>query len=110
MIFKIFIIISLLAVSIYSDSVENTAEPTIDCDFFFQESRDTALINFIIKNDLKNDYENRNENLESCFHFLGKFFLIIDQYRYRNENGKIQQEDQHENKRAFKNKFSLNMI
>ena len=82
---KIFLIIALLglAVSAYSNSFENSYsyETIIDCDSFYDESGDYLLGSFVSKNDLQYDYDRRNDSYEACFHFLGKFSLLIDQYR-----------------------------
>ena len=96
MIFKEFLLI-LLLVSIFSNSVESTK---FNCDSLFLEAEDTYLGQFLFRHDLMGDYERRNQNFEACFHFLGRFFLLIDQYR--NEEGK--QDSLKVNKRTSKMK------
>ncbi len=93
MIFKEFLLV-LLLVSIFSKSVESK----INCDSLFLEAEDTYLDHFLIRHDLMGDYERRNQSYEACFHFLGRFFLLIDQYR--NEEGK--QDNLKVNKRKLK--------
>ncbi len=93
MIFKEFLLV-LLLVSIFSKSVESK----INCDSLFLEAEDTYLDHFLIRHDLMSDYERRNQSYEACFHFLGRFFLLIDQYR--NEEGK--QDNLKVNKRKLK--------
>jgi hypothetical protein len=85
MFLKTILIISLAVASIYSRSVEN-AETTVDCDALYSESGDDSLSSFIQRHGLKTDYERRNDSFDSCFQFLGKFILKIDQYR--DEEGK----------------------
>ena len=109
--FKIFLLISLLAVSsIYSfdsASVENqsfesssSSSTSVDCDSLYVEAEDRGLIKFLTRNGLLDEYERRNENQVACLQFLGKFFSKIDQYR--KEEG--QQEDFKLNKRGYKKK------
>ena len=79
---KFLIISILLLTTIHSDSIENYLdESLVDCDSLFIESNDKFLGIFLIKNDLFTEYERRNDNYKSCFHFLGIFFQLIDQYR-----------------------------
>jgi hypothetical protein len=110
--FKIFLLISLLAVSsIYSfdsasvenqsfESASSSSSTSVDCDLLYVEAEDKGLIKFLTRNGLLHEYERRNENQVACLEFLGKFFSKIEQYR--KEEGK--QEDFKLNKRGYKKK------
>jgi hypothetical protein len=108
--FKIFLLISLLAVvsSIYSfdsasvenQSFESSSSTSVDCDSLYVEAEDRGLVKFLTRNGLFDEYERRNENQVACLEFLGKFFSKIEQYR--KEEGK--QEDFKLNKRGYKKK------
>jgi hypothetical protein len=90
--FKAFLFILFLAGS----SIESFE--LVDCDSLFLEAEDAYLGEFLIRHDLINDYERRNQDYDACFHFLGRFFLLIDQYR--SEEGK--QDAFKFNKRAYR--------
>jgi hypothetical protein len=94
--FKAFLIISLLSVpSIHSDSYENTYEPLINCDALYGVYND--LSDFIIRHELQLDYDRRNDNYETCFYFLNKLSLFLDNY----QNQKV---ENNMNKRAYPKK------
>jgi hypothetical protein len=63
------------------DEIEDNKKSDVNCDLLFIESEDKYLVRFLIRNYLFIDYEKRNDNYESCFHFLGRFFQLIEQYR-----------------------------
>jgi hypothetical protein len=98
MIFKTFLIISVIIVSIYSESVENISNESVNCDTFFVEAEESLLEQFIQRKGLQQEYEERNDSFDSCLKFLDKFILLVDEYR--KEEGK--QADYILQKRAYK--------
>jgi len=103
MIFKASIIFAVLAVSVYSQSsaeIENKlvgAEPQLNCDSFFEETENRGLLEkFLQKNDLIQDYVERNDNFVTCMSFLEKFLPLLGQYRREEEQKKQQVEEEEE--------------
>lgn len=101
MIFKTFLIISVIILSVYSESVENMSDETsssVNCDTFFVEAEESLLEQFIQRKGLQQEYEERNDSFDSCLKFLDKFIILVDEYR--DEEGK--QDDYKLQKRAYK--------
>ena len=92
MIFKAFIIISLFSAALIYSAAIAKRSTKFDCDSLLTESEDIYLGEFLKKFDIQHDYEKRNKNDIACFHFLSRFFALID---------KCKEEDQQQNKLIF---------
>ncbi len=100
-----FLIIFLFSVAI--DLILAANDKNIDCDSIFEEAEESYLAEFVKKHDLQNDFEARNQNYESCLHFLGKLSTLINEYKEQEEENKPQDEFKFI-KRTLKKKPRLN--
>jgi len=88
MIFKVILIIAVLGLAAvtataYSDSYELN-EPEIDCDSLYEVTVD-SLISSMLKNEIQFDYDRRNDNFDSCFEFMSKYFHLLDEFNMKKE-------------------------
>ena len=87
---KVFAIILLIMASIANicaaeeDSFSMDSVEQQNCDSLTKmaiDSKDNNLKNYIVRYDLTDDYEARNEGNEMCFYFLSKLLARIEIYK-----------------------------
>lgn len=102
-----FLIIFLFSVAI--DLILAGKENNIDCDSIFVEAEESYLGDFVKKHNLQNDFDARNQNYESCLHFLGKLSTLINKHKEEEEEEKNKMQDEFKFiKRTLKKKPRLN--
>ena len=76
--------ILLIVVTGLVASQEDVAKRSLNCDTeldLFVNDEDKMLRNYIIRNDVQEEFKARNENDEACMLFLRKILVKIEEYK-----------------------------
>ena len=103
--FLIIIFLFSVAIDLILAGKENN---NIDCDSIFVEAEESYLGEFVKKHHLQNDFDARNQNYESCLHFLGKLSTLINKHKEEEEKENKLQDEFKFIKRTLKKKPRLN--